>query len=52
VTSTPATPACVNAATRRFAYKLDVLRIEQGLIAEITTFEGHLFEPFGLPSTL
>lgn len=34
------------------AHKLDVLRIEHGLIAEITTFEGHLIERFGLPSTL
>jgi RNA polymerase sigma-70 factor (ECF subfamily) len=34
------------------AYKLDVLRIEDGLIAEITTFEGHLFERFGLPATV
>jgi RNA polymerase sigma-70 factor (TIGR02960 family) len=34
------------------AYKLDVLRIERGLIAEITTFEGHLLERFDLPATL
>jgi RNA polymerase sigma-70 factor (TIGR02960 family) len=34
------------------AQLLDVLRIEDGLIAQITTFEPHLFEAFGLPMTL
>jgi hypothetical protein len=34
------------------AFKLDVLRIEDGLIAEITTFDATLFEAFGLPSVL
>ncbi len=34
------------------AFKLDVLRIEGGLIAEITTFDAHLFPAFGLPPTL
>jgi RNA polymerase sigma-70 factor (ECF subfamily) len=31
------------------AFKLDVLRIEGGLIAEITTFGTALFEQFDLP---
>ena len=31
---------------------LDVLRIEDGSIREITTFEPHLFTAFGLPETL
>ncbi|HEY3870621.1 MAG TPA: sigma-70 family RNA polymerase sigma factor [Actinocrinis sp.] len=34
------------------AQMLDVLRIEEGRIAEITTFEPHLFAAFGLPMTL
>ena len=34
------------------AFKLDVLRIEDGAIAEITTFGYSLFEAFGLPPTL
>ena len=34
------------------AFKLDVLRIEDGLIAEITTFGWSLFPDFGLPLTL
>jgi RNA polymerase sigma-70 factor (TIGR02960 family) len=34
------------------AFKLDVLRIEGGLIAEITTFDASLFQAFGLPPTL
>jgi RNA polymerase sigma-70 factor (TIGR02960 family) len=34
------------------AFKIDVLRIEDGLIAEITTFNESLFEQFGLPLTL
>jgi RNA polymerase sigma-70 factor (ECF subfamily) len=34
------------------AFKLDVLRIEDGLIAEITTFDATLFPAFGLPPTL
>ncbi|QKG22245.1 sigma-70 family RNA polymerase sigma factor [Actinomadura verrucosospora] len=34
------------------AQVLDVLRIEDGLIAEITSFEPHLFPAFGLPLTL
>jgi RNA polymerase sigma-70 factor (TIGR02960 family) len=33
-------------------FKLDVLRIGGGLIAEITTFDASLFGRFGLPSTL
>jgi RNA polymerase sigma-70 factor (TIGR02960 family) len=34
------------------AFKLDVLRIENGVIAEITTFGPELFPGFGLPATL
>ena len=34
------------------AFKLDVMRIEAGLIAEITTFDAQLFPAFGLPPTL
>ena len=34
------------------AFKLDVLRIENGAIAEITTFGTSLFPEFGLPPTL
>jgi RNA polymerase sigma-70 factor (TIGR02960 family) len=34
------------------AFKFDVLRIEDGLIAEITTFGAALFPAFGLPATL
>ena len=34
------------------AFKFDVLRIEDGLIAEITTFGAELFPVFGLPTTL
>ncbi|MEX2552784.1 MAG: hypothetical protein WD627_07290 [Actinomycetota bacterium] len=34
------------------AFKFDVLRIEDGVIAEITTFGAGLFPAFGLPSKL
>ncbi len=34
------------------AFKLDVLRVEGGAIAEITTFDARLFPAFGLPPTL
>jgi len=34
------------------AFKLDVLRVEDGAIAEITTFNADLFEAFGLAPTL
>jgi RNA polymerase sigma-70 factor (ECF subfamily) len=34
------------------AFKFDVLRVEDGLIAEITTFGASLFPAFGLPPTL
>jgi RNA polymerase sigma-70 factor (TIGR02960 family) len=34
------------------AFKFDVLRVEGGEIAEITTFGPHLFPAFGLPETL
>jgi RNA polymerase sigma-70 factor (TIGR02960 family) len=33
------------------AFKLDVLRVQDGLIAEITTFAARLFGEFGLPQT-
>ena len=34
------------------AFKFDVLRIEHGTLAEITTFGETLFPAFGLPSIL
>jgi len=34
------------------AFKLDVMRLEEGLIAEITTFGAELFPAFGLAPTL
>ncbi len=34
------------------AFKLDVMRIESGLIAEITTFDAKLFPAFGLEPVL
>jgi RNA polymerase sigma-70 factor (TIGR02960 family) len=34
------------------AFKLDVLRVEGGVIAESTTFDAGLFPAFGLPTTL
>jgi RNA polymerase sigma-70 factor (TIGR02960 family) len=34
------------------AFKLDVLRIADGKVAEVTTFGGDRFEAFGLPPTL
>jgi len=34
------------------AFKFDVMRIEAGTIAEITTFNADLFPAFGLPPTL
>ena len=34
------------------AFKFDVLRVEDGAIAEITTFGASLFSVFGLPPTL
>jgi len=34
------------------AQLIDVLRVEGGRIAEITTFEAHLVAAFGLPLTL
>ncbi len=34
------------------AFKLDVMRVEEGLIAEITTFSAELFPAFGLPPML
>ncbi len=37
---------------RHRAFKLDVLRVQDGKIAEITTFGWRLFPEFGLPATL
>jgi RNA polymerase sigma-70 factor (ECF subfamily) len=34
------------------AFKLDVLRIDDGKVAEVTTFNSTLFGEFGLPATL
>jgi RNA polymerase sigma-70 factor (TIGR02960 family) len=34
------------------AFKLDVLRVVDGRIAEITTFDATLFDAFGLPPTM
>jgi RNA polymerase sigma-70 factor (ECF subfamily) len=34
------------------AFKLDVMRMHEGLIAEVTTFNAELFPAFGLASTL
>jgi RNA polymerase sigma-70 factor (TIGR02960 family) len=34
------------------AFKFDILRIERGKVAEITTFDSSLFPIFGLPLTL
>jgi RNA polymerase sigma-70 factor (TIGR02960 family) len=34
------------------AFKIDVLRVRDGRIAEITTFDSTLFAAFGLPETL
>jgi RNA polymerase sigma-70 factor (TIGR02960 family) len=33
------------------AFKFDVLRVEGGMIAEVTTFDASLFDAFGLPPT-
>ena len=33
------------------AFKFDVLRVEGGVIAEVTTFDASLFDAFGLPPT-
>jgi RNA polymerase sigma-70 factor (ECF subfamily) len=38
--------------TTWIAFKVDVLRVVDGKIAEITTFDHALFEAFGLPLTL
>src|SRR4051795_6061763 len=38
--------------TEWIAFKVDVLRIEGGRIAEITTFDHRLFEAFGLPPVM
>jgi len=41
------------AGDREFrAFKFDVMRIEAGIIAEITTFNADLFPAFGLAPTL
>jgi RNA polymerase sigma-70 factor (TIGR02960 family) len=33
-------------------FKIDVIRVEDGLVAEITTFGASLFRAFGLPATI
>jgi RNA polymerase sigma-70 factor (TIGR02960 family) len=38
--------------TTWIGFKLDVLRVVDGRIAEITTFDHRLFEAFGLPPTM
>jgi RNA polymerase sigma-70 factor (TIGR02960 family) len=38
-------------ATEFQPFKIDVMRIEDGLVAEITTFDARLFPEFGLPAT-
>jgi RNA polymerase sigma-70 factor (TIGR02960 family) len=38
-------------ATEFRAFKIDVIRVEDGLVAEITTFGTELFPAFGLPLT-
>ena len=38
--------------SRFTAQVVDVLRMEEGRIVEITAFEPHLFAAFGLPETL
>jgi RNA polymerase sigma-70 factor (ECF subfamily) len=37
---------------RHRAFAIDVLRIEDGAIADITTFDGRLVPAFGLPTEL
>jgi RNA polymerase sigma-70 factor (ECF subfamily) len=39
-------------AERFEAMALDVMRIEEGAIADIVTFDAHVFPAFGLPATL
>jgi hypothetical protein len=34
------------------AFKFDVIRVQDGLIAEVTTFNADLFPAFGLPPVL
>ena len=41
-----------NGDTEFRAFKFDVLRIEDGLVAEVTTFGPELFPLFALPATL
>jgi len=50
----PATASYLRARgdTEFRAFKLDVLRVEGGAIAEITTFDARLFPAFGLPPIL
>jgi RNA polymerase sigma-70 factor (ECF subfamily) len=43
---------CAPGATTFAALALDVLRIEDGAIADIVTFDAHVFPAFGLPTTL
>ena len=48
----PRPAICAARETRVPPFKLDVLRIEDGQIAEITTFGPDLFDALGLPDTL
>jgi hypothetical protein len=34
------------------AFKFDVIRVQDGLIAEVTTFNADLFPAFGLATTM
>jgi hypothetical protein len=50
-------PAAASSLRRRGdtewrAFKFDILRCQDGAIAEITTFDATLFAQFGLPPTL
>jgi RNA polymerase sigma-70 factor (TIGR02960 family) len=49
---TAASYLCRPGDTRFRAFKLDVMRVQDGLIAEITTFGAKLFPAFGLAPTL
>ena len=49
----PRPATCASAGETEWrAFKFDILRCEDGGIAEITTFDATLFEQFGLPLTL
>ena len=49
----PPRATCARPGDTEFrAFKFDVLRVEHGKIAEITTFGPELFGVFGLPATV